>query len=721
MTGRSGHVIVCGLNSLGFRVVEQLTAAGVAAVAVDDAERGATGRRLLRWGVEVIREPSNSAEALHEAGIEGALALIACHDVDLRNLETVLVAAELAPDLRLVARFTNPQLGDQLVAAVPTVRVINLAAAAGPSFVEACIRSDVLHAFAMPGGDRRIGGRRGGGRGSGGRRGEDEPGGPAAGTGAGGTHGAGPPGAEENGTDENGTDENGAGESGRPDTFAVVDVTVTVSGPFRAVYGDLTPVALRRPGQRLAELCPPRDTPISPGDQLALLARLSDFAAHGLRVAGRADAELLASLSAHGGEPAQLRHRRGAWARELLGTVRGELDRPFRLALLAVVAIMVVSTTVLTLAYRANDADAPASFSVLDALYLTVATMATVGYGDFNFGSATHWLQAFGIALMLLGALSIAVVYAFITNVIISRRLERALGRGRATAVRDHVVLCGLGAIGVATMEGLLSAGRNVVVIERDENNRFLPVARERGVPVIIGDATVRSTLLEAGLERASTLAALTSDGVANLETVLSAREAHKEIRQLRTERALARQAGGRGYHNRPPRHPAGDTDLRVVLRIYDVALADEVERRFAIHSARSASALATPHFVGEALGFEVISAFYVERSPFLVARMTVWPGGGLDGPTLHELSTGVRVLAVTAVTAPTPAPPSTPAGTGATGAAGSTEARRANFRPTRHTRLAPGDDLLVVGPVPQIIDTVRRNQQGAANRPVVR
>jgi len=711
-------VIVCGLNSLGFRVVEQLTAAGVAAVAVDDAERGATGRRLLRWGVEVIREPSNSAEALHEAGIEGALALIACHDVDLRNLETVLVAAELAPDLRLVARFTNPQLGDQLVAAVPTVRVINLAAAAGPSFVEACIRSDVLHAFAMPGGDRRSGGRR-----SGGRRGEDEPGGPAAGTGTGGTHGAGPPGAEENGTDENGTDENGTGESRRPETFAVVDVTVTVSGPFRAVYGDLTPVALRRPGQRLAELCPPRDTPISPGDQLALLARLSDFTAHGLRVAGRADAELLASLSAHGGEPAQLRHRRGAWARELLGTVRGELDRPFRLALLAVVAIMVVSTTVLTLAYRANDADAPASFSVLDALYLTVATMATVGYGDFNFGSATHWLQAFGIALMLLGALSIAVVYAFITNVIISRRLERALGRGRATAVRDHVVLCGLGAIGVATMEGLLSAGRHVVVIERDENNRFLPVARERGVPVIIGDATVRSTLLEAGLERASTLAALTSDGVANLETVLSAREAHKEIRQLRTERALARQAGGRGYHNRPPRHPAGDTDLRVVLRIYDVALADEVERRFAIHSARSASALATPHFVGEALGFEVISAFYVERSPFLVARMTVRPGGGLDGPTLHELSTGVRVLAVTAVTAPTPAPPSTstPAGTRATGAAGSTEARRANFRPTRHTRLAPGDDLLVVGPVPQIIDTVRRNQQGAAGRPAVR
>jgi Trk K+ transport system NAD-binding subunit len=74
--------------------------------------------------------------------------------------------------------------------------------------------------------------------------------------------------------------------------------------------------------------------------------------------------------------------------------------------------------------------------------------------------------------------------------------------------------------------------------------------------------------------------------------------------------------------------------------------------------------------------------------------------GGGLDGPTLRELSTGTRVLAVT------------------TEQAGR---RAANFRPTRHTRLSPGDDLLVVGPVTQIIETVRRNQQVDADRQAVR
>src|SRR5262249_34373101 len=162
----------------------------------------------------------------------------------------------------------------------------------------------------------------------------------------------------------------------------------------------------------------------------------------------------------------------------------------------AVLIIMVVSTAVLALTYRANDPAAPAGFDALDALYLTVETMVTVGDGDYNFRAADGWLQVFGIGLMLVGALSLAVVFRFITNVIISRGLERTLGRRRATAVGNHVIVCGLGSVGLATMEGLLAAGRDVVVIERDENNRFLPIARDRGIPIIIGDATVQATLL---------------------------------------------------------------------------------------------------------------------------------------------------------------------------------------------------------------------------------
>jgi Trk K+ transport system NAD-binding subunit len=708
MARSSGHVVVCGLSNLGVRVAEQLIASGVLVVVVDDQDAsGGARRRLERHGVRVVHDSPHSSEALLEADIDTAVALAACDDVDLDNLQTALAAAEAAPSTRLVVSIGNAQLGDQLAAAIPTAHVINMGTRVGPSFVEACIRSDVVHAFTM---DAHL-----------------DP---------------------HSDTDVS-------------EVFAVVDAVVDEAEAFRARYGDLTPVALRRPGVPGAVLCPPRDVPLAQGDHLTVLGRLAEFDARGMTVAGLQDARTFAALAAHaaasdggaartsaarwrGGPDAEGGLRQegvgqglAGRARALTRTVREEFDRPFRWALGAMLTIVVVSTVVLRLFYAANDPAAPRNFSVLDALYMTVETMTTVGYGDFNFSRADHWLQIFGICLMLVGALSIAVIYAFITNVIISRRLARALGRGRAGAVRGHVVICGLGKVGTATMEGLLRAGRRVVVIERNENNRFLSVARERGVPVVVGDATVRETLMQAGIGHATAIAALTSDGVANLETVLSARDAHEEFCQTRGGSVVARGAdrrrGGQDV-------PSEDGGLRVVLRIAEVTLTAEVERRFDIHTVRSAAALASPYFVGAALGYDVISTFYVERTPFLVARMVVRPGAALVGPTLAELATGARVLAVTAapgepaagVTAngtaglasgKVPAQPtSRDGGEGGPGSradaappAGGAARARPNFRPGRYTRLRPGDELLVVGPVTEIVAMIRRNQRPTA------
>ncbi|WP_462202943.1 hypothetical protein [Frankia sp. CcWB3] len=85
---------------------------------------------------------------------------------------------------------------------------------------------------------------------------------------------------------------------------------------------------------------------------------------------------------------------------------------------------------------------------------------------------------------------------------------------------------------------------------------------------------------------------------------------------------------------------------------------------------------------------------------------MTIHAGGGLVGPTLRELSTGTRVLAVitTAANADTGGGVDRD-GQGAPGGG-------PDYRPGRHTRLRPGDELFVVGPVNRIVDMVRRNQQ---------
>ncbi|WP_018638350.1 NAD-binding protein [Parafrankia elaeagni] len=636
--GPSGtdHVIVCGLNSLGMSITEHLDAAGVRVVVVDD--RGGPGlrRRLERLGVTLVPEGAEHAESLREAGLDRALALVACGGSDLENLRTCLVAAEAAPGTRIVANIDNHQLGSQLQDTIAEVRVLSVGGLAGPGFVEACLQSSVIHAFA-PG-----------------------------------------------------------GTSGEAEILAVVDEDVPRRAAFRELYGDLTPVSLRRAGERRADLCPPRDVMVAPGDRLVVLGRLSDLRTRGLSSDDLSHARMFTALATHAaragagtaptaatGAPGSAaptadgradaatagvtagvtagrgagrrgaRQPRGRRLRGLAAVMQAELDAPFRRALAVVTAVTAVSTVVLALTYRNNNPAAPADFDTLDALYLTVGTMVTVGYGDYNFGTADTWLQVFGICLMLFGALAVAVVYAFITNVIVSRRLERILGIGQARTVRDHVIICGLGPVGVAVMDGLLRAGRPAVVVERDENNRYLPVARERGVPVVIGDATVGSTLMEAGLERATTIAALTGDGHANLETVLSARQAR---------------APG-----------TGDLPLRVVARVLDTALADDIEHRFGIHTARSATALAVPYFVAAAVGQDVVSSFYAEQTPFLVVRMPKRAGDGDGIGSDADEGAGIRVVGV--------------------GGAGAGD----------------GTEPLVVGPASKIISLGRRDQRPPA------
>jgi voltage-gated potassium channel len=61
-------------------------------------------------------------------------------------------------------------------------------------------------------------------------------------------------------------------------------------------------------------------------------------------------------------------------------------------------------------------------------------------------------------------------------------------------AIRDHVVVCGLGNIGYRVVEQLVGMGVPVVAAEQHEANRFLPVVRRLGVPVLIADVRLTET-----------------------------------------------------------------------------------------------------------------------------------------------------------------------------------------------------------------------------------
>jgi Trk K+ transport system NAD-binding subunit len=223
------------------------------------------------------------------------------------------------------------------------------------------------------------------------------------------------------------------------------------------------------------------------------------------------------------------------------------------------------------------------------------------------------------------------------------------------------VIVIGLGSVGIRVVEGLLDAGRQVVVIERDESNRYLDRARSLKVPVVIADATQSQTHLTVNLADASAVAILTSSDLTNIETGLAVRESLKDRWD----------------------------EVPVVLRVFDHDLALMMEHNFGFHHVRSTSALAAPWFVGAALGLDVLETFYFEHQPFLVGRLSISRNGGLQGLAMQDLSARTRVIAIQRADSPDVL----------------------EHPPRRGTRFQEGDEVYLLGPYEELLRVLRRDQ----------
>jgi voltage-gated potassium channel len=174
-----------------------------------------------------------------------------------------------------------------------------------------------------------------------------------------------------------------------------------------------------------------------------------------------------------------------------------------------------------------------------------------------------------------------------------------------ASTYSDHVIVCGLGKLGYRVTLQLLEFGQSVVAVERDADKYFISLARERDVPVIIGDARQREVLRKAGVERASAVVCCTQDELANLDIALDARELHP--------------------------------DVKVVLRMFDETLASKVEKGFGIHTAFSMSALSAPAFAAAATRAHIDYSFYVGGTLLHVSQVNVEADSPLLNLTLES------------------------------------------------------------------------------------
>ena len=112
--------------------------------------------------------------------------------------------------------------------------------------------------------------------------------------------------------------------------------------------------------------------------------------------------------------------------------------------------------------------------SWIDALYFASETITTVGYGDFSFAQQSTSLRLFAVALMFGGVTVTAILVAFLADLLLSRRFVQTAGLRRARHMRNHVVVVGLGSIGIRVVGDLAAAGYDVLVIERTRTTASL-------------------------------------------------------------------------------------------------------------------------------------------------------------------------------------------------------------------------------------------------------
>lgn len=162
--------------------------------------------------------------------------------------------------------------------------------------------------------------------------------------------------------------------------------------------------------------------------------------------------------------------------------------------------------------------------TVMDAVYMTVITLTTVGYAE------VHPLHGAGRVVAMVTALTgVASAFYLFTTVMeflvgsqLQGRLQERRMQKAIDALRDHVVVSGFGRVGRETAFELEASGIRFVVIEPDEKS--IAIAQDHGYLSLAGDATSDDLLLRAGLKRARGLVVTTGSDATNLYVVLSAR-----------------------------------------------------------------------------------------------------------------------------------------------------------------------------------------------------
>jgi voltage-gated potassium channel Kch len=229
----------------------------------------------------------------------------------------------------------------------------------------------------------------------------------------------------------------------------------------------------------------------------------------------------------------------------------------------------------------------------VDAFYKSAKALVTVGPND-AVEKGPAWFKVFIGTLVLLAFVFAAAFTAGLINRVIDRRLTGVLGR-RSVPRRGHVVVVGLGQVGLRLCLVLRRCGVPVVAVERDVDADNIGRAKDEKIPVVVGSGGDRRLLRRLSLAHARALASVTSDELENISIAVAAR-------------------GVRG-------------DLNIALRAGVGEATDEIRSLFGIGVVRDVHRIAGTALAAIALGHDTREAFPYEGTMYLVdARGEIMP-----------------------------------------------------------------------------------------------
>jgi hypothetical protein len=168
----------------------------------------------------------------------------------------------------------------------------------------------------------------------------------------------------------------------------------------------------------------------------------------------------------------------------------------------------------------------------LQGLYSSARLVATVGPASADAHGAPGWYLAVSAALMLVGIAFTGALVAGLVEWIVGARTAALVGP-RRVPTRDHVVVSGLGQVGLRVAQLLRDLRVPVVVVERLDRAPNLPTARAGRIPVVVGDASSREVLDRVAVSRARAVAALGSEDLDNIAVVINALAVAPEVRTV--------------------------------------------------------------------------------------------------------------------------------------------------------------------------------------------